>query len=247
MPSARTKIGSIVVSCLALTGPLMACGTTQETSERLKVRAERILASRIPVNVEKANPEVEVVDTAIVRGGKEAAIAVTLRNRGTGLLNDLPLTVGVKTSSGDVPVNKGTSFRYFEAHTPALPPGRETTWVIIVPEKKLPPGSPVARVGLPAKPLPTVARTLPSLEVSPDAAKANKSGAVKATVSNDGDFPQYDLAVYAWAKKDGRFVAAAQKSIGNLGTGKSAEIKLALVGDPGEAKVHVSAPPTIFE
>jgi hypothetical protein len=226
---------------------LSACATTQETSDRLKVRADRILASRLPVNVKKANPQVEVVDTAVLRDGKEAAVVVTLRNTGKSLLNDLPLAVAVKASGGDVLVNRGTSFRYFETHTPALPPKRETTWVFTLPAKKLPAGTPVVKVGLPAASQPTAADSLPELQVSPDSSKADESGAIKTTIGNDGDFPQYDLAIYAWAKKDGRFVAAGQKSIGNLGTGKTAEIKLALVGDPGKSEVHVSAPPTIFE
>lgn len=246
MRSASAKQGLIAVSCLLPLAALTGCETTQQTSDRLKIRAERILASRAPVEVKKANRSVQVLDVTIVRGAKQAAIAVTLRNRGPRPVNDLPLAVGVEAGEGTVFVNQGSSFRYFEAHAPVLAPRRATTWVFTAPAAKLPGGSPVARVGFPAD-APTEARALPRLRVTRIVSSSGKQPTVEATIANEAGFPQYDLSVYAWAKREGRYVAAGQKSIGNLGTGKQTRVKLALVGDPGEAKVHVSAPPTIFE
>jgi hypothetical protein len=223
------------------------CGTTQQTSARLKVRADRILASREPVKVGAQNPDVRVLDAAVLRGDGHAAVAVTLRNVGHRPLNDLPILVGIRTAGGDVPVNRGGSVRYFEAHSPGLAPDRDTTWVITAPAKKVPQGHPVVRVGRAAHP-PTVAESLPTIAVSDVSSGGGKAApTVSAKVGNDAGFPQYDLAVYAWAKRDGKFVAAGQKSIGDLGTGKQRPVRLDLVGDPGKTEVHVSAPPTIFE
>jgi hypothetical protein len=168
---------------------------------------------------------------------------VTLRNVGHHPLNDLPILVGVRHGGADVPVNRNGSFRYFEAHTPGLAPGRNTTWVLTAPSKKVPSGEPVVRVGRAHDP-PTRAASLPQIGVSD---VRTQRSTVSARVDNDAGFPQYDLAVYAWAKRDGRFVAAARKPIGDLGTGKQQPVRLDLVGDPGKAHVHVSAPPTIFE
>ena len=120
-------------------------------------------------------------------------------------------------------------------------------WVFTAPAKKLPAGDPVVRVGTASEP-PTVAEDIPTLGVSGVASDSTKDGdTVRATVDNDAGFPQYDLAVYAWAERDGRIVAASQKSIGDLRTGERKVVRLDLIGDPGAAKVHVSAPPTIFE
>lgn len=246
MRSASPQKVLLVVACLPLVGALAACETTQETSDRLKIRADRILASRQPVTVKEAHPNVRVVEAESLRAGKRAAVAVTLRNTGNRLLSDLPVAVGIGAGGGQVLVNRGTSFRYFEAHTPVLAPRQETTWVLTLPAKKLPGGSPLVEVGVPADP-PIAARALPPLRVTRIASKSGDEDAVEATVSNEGGFPQYDLSVYAWAKREGRYVAAGQKSIGNLGTDKTARVQLELIGDPGKAKVHVSAPPTIFE
>jgi hypothetical protein len=235
------------VLLLALSGLLAGCSTTQQTSARLKVRAERILAGRRPVQVGTENPGVRVVDAAVLRGHGRAAIAVTLHNSDPRPLNDLPILVGVRTGGHEVLVNRGHSFRYFEAHTPGLAAHRDTTWVLTAPGKKLPPGKPVVRVGSASHP-PTVARDLPDLRVTGVGRdRGGKSTAVSATVDNEGGFPQYDLSVYAWAKRGGRFVAAGRQAIGDLGTGTEQPVRLALIGDPGKAEVHVSAPPTIFE
>jgi hypothetical protein len=234
----------IIVVLVAVAGLLAGCGTTQETSARLKIRADRILASREPVEVGAENPAVRVLDAAVLRSGDQGAIAVTLRNVGGRPLSDLPVLLGVRSAGGDdIVVNRGHSVRYFEAHTPGLPPHLDTTWVFTAPAGKLPAGKPVVRIGRPQDP-PAVADALPEIGVS-DVRSGGST--VRARVDNDGDFPQYDLAVYAWAKRDGRFVAAARKAIGDLGTGKAREVRLDLVGDRGKAAVHVSAPPTIFE
>ena len=244
MPSASPTTGLVL---LGLVGLVAGCGTTQETSARLKVRAERILAGREPVALGAENPNVRGVDAAVLGQGTDAAVAVRLRNESGKPLNDLPILVGVKTGGGDTLVNRGGSFRYFQAHTPGLAPRRDTTWVFTAPAKKLPAGDPVVRVGTASEP-PTVAEDIPTLGVSGVASDSTKDGdTVRATVDNDAGFPQYDLAVYAWAERDGRIVAASQKSIGDLRTGERKVVRLDLIGDPGAAKVHVSAPPTIFE
>ena len=130
-----------------------------------------------------------------------------------------------RASAETVLVNHGGGFRYFETHTPGLAPKGDTTWVFTAPAKKVPAGEPVVRVGRANEP-PTVSDSLPVLPITGVSSKSDKKvTTVRATVANDGDFPQYDLVLYAWAKRDGEYVAAARKSIGDLGTGKERTVR----------------------
>ena len=144
----------------------MGCSTTQQTSARLKVRADRILASRAPVEVRAEDPAIRVTDTGLLRDHDSAAIAVSLHNSSPDPLNDLPVLVGVRTAGGTVLVNHGGGFRYFETHTPGLAPKGDTTWVFTAPAKKVPAGEPVVRVGRADEP-PTVSERFPADPRSP--------------------------------------------------------------------------------
>ena len=121
MPS----VSQTVLILLAVSAVLVGCSTTQQTSARLKVRADRILASRAPVEVRAEDPAIRVTDTGLLRDHDSAAIAVSLHNSSPDPLNDLPVLVGVRTSGGTVLVNHGGGFRYFETHYPRpRPEGR---------------------------------------------------------------------------------------------------------------------------
>jgi len=252
--SASAIFGLLAVASLAVAPALSGCTTTQQTAQRLHVRFERKDAGNQPIKVKQVDPHVQVVRSAIVHGAGGAAIAVTLRNTGEEPVNDLPLAVGVKTTGGTDFVNDMGHLPYFQAHAPALAPGEETTWVFTS-EKPLPTGEPIARVGVPpAEPL-TTASSVPQLDVEgvtpaePQGKdkKAPPQTTVEAELANHTGMPQYDLAVYAWAEKGGRYVAAGQGSLEDLGTDETTTVKLKLVGNPSGAQIHVSAPPTIFQ
>jgi hypothetical protein len=66
------------------------------------------------------------------------------------------------------------------------------------------------------------------------------------TVRNTSSIPQYQLPVYAIASRRGRYVAAGQTTIADLGGGAQVRLRVPLVGDPRGATVSLEAPPTIF-
>ena len=194
--------------------------TTQQTSERLGVQAQRTLAGQRPIKPGKPDPDVKVVHTAAIRAGKSTALVAVLRNTGSAPVNDLPIAAGVGKGGKPDYVNlKGTP--YWQDHAPAIASAGETTWVLSG-GKPLPGGTAVATVLAP-------------------------KGSVTATVTNSSAVPQYKLEVYAWAKKGGRYVAAAHGEVAFLDGGADATVRVPLVGDPKGAQVHVEAPPTIFE
>jgi hypothetical protein len=215
--------------CPVLVLGFAACDTTQDKAARLAVRSDR-QSDRKPIQVHRVDHQVKVVRASLVRGSGGAAVAVTLRNTGSTPVNDLPILVGVKTAAGsDQPLNGDGHLPYFQAHAPAIAPGQEATWVFTTEDDLASARSAYAKVGV---------------DTDSDSTGGDT---VQATVSNDTGLPQYDLAVYAWADRDGHLVAAGHAQISDLNAGDASTVKVALIGDAKGADVHVAAPPTIFQ
>jgi hypothetical protein len=230
---------SLAVLATAVSG----CATTQDANKRVSINADRTLASRKPLALRGTDPNVQVLRTSVVAGRDGSAIVVVLRNRGEAPVNDLPIEVGER---GGEPLNAGRNVPYFQSHAPAIAPGDEATWVYVTKEK-LGSGPVYARVGTPAAFAPRPDR-LPELDVSDSGAESGKRGSsVVAEVANDTGIPQYELDVYAVARKGGRYVAAGRASLTHLGVDQSAELTLRLIGDAKGSQIQIYAPPTLFE
>jgi hypothetical protein len=226
-------------SFLVLAVAVSGCATTQDANKRISVRFDRTLASRKPLELRGTDRNVKVVRTAVVDGKDGSAIVVVLRNTGDAPVNDLPIEVGPQ---GGRPLNTAANVPYFQSHAPAIAPGDEVTWVYA---SKEPVGSSqaFARVGAPSSRPLTTAGHVSELEAS---GKSGGSG-VRAEVTNDTGIPQYDLDVYAVARKGGRYVAAGRASLEHLGVSKSAHLTLPLVGDAKVTQIQVFAPQTLFQ
>ena len=248
MRSASGKAALVAASSLLLAGLLTACETSQETAARLNVRSKRILAGRRPVEIQKIDHQVRVVRTAIVRDKGRSAIVVKLRNTGPRTAVGLPLAVGVRASDSHPSQLNHRPGTYDNGHAPVLGPGKGGTWVFESKDGIGAANRAFARVGVPEPPRFAVPDGLPQIKVSHvTRLRSGRSTVVRADISNGAGFPQYDLTVYAWAEKNGHYTAAGRGSLEHLGTGATETVNLTLIGDPHGAKLHVSAPPTIFE
>jgi hypothetical protein len=65
-----------------------------------------------------------------------------------------------------------------------------------------------------------------------------------STVTNSSSVPQYGLAVYAYAWRGSRLVAAGRASLPHLDPGHTAPLRLHVIGS---GSVQLEAPPTIFK
>jgi hypothetical protein len=236
----------LAATCVPLAATALAgCKTTQQSNDRLELRAKRELASRVPVDVRKQNPEIKVERTAVVDGakGKGGAIVAVLKNVTGHVTNDLPIEVGV----GGQPLNSGKTFTYGQTRAPALDPGEETTWVFQS-DKPLPAGAPFARVGTPPSPPLATTGSLPGIEADPApgvSAAANSTLSVKIT--NKSDIPQYDLEVYAAARKGQRYVVAGTTGVEHLGSNGSTTVDVPLTGDAKGTRVQLFIAPIYFK
>jgi hypothetical protein len=226
---------------LLLVVALSGCATTQDADKRASITADRTLASREPLRLRGTDREVQVVRTSVIRGKDGSAIVVVLRNRGESPVNDLPIEVG---PDGGQPLNARPNVPYFQSHAPAIAPGREVTWVYVT-KDRIGSSRAFARVGAPAAKPVTTAGRVSELEVGESPGHGGSS--VLAEVTNDTGIPQYNLDVYAVARKGSRYVAAGRANLEHLGVSKSAHLSLPLIGDAEGTQIQIFAPQTLFE
>jgi hypothetical protein len=240
--SASPILLPVAASLVVLATAVSGCATTQDANKRASIQADRTLASRKPLVLRGTDREVRVVRTSVVSGKEGSAVVVVLRNRGESPVSDLPIEVGTR---GGGPLNARPNLPYFQSHAPAIAPGAQATWVYVTKDKVS--GPVYARLGAPPGIAPKVSH-VPRLEVSDGATRSGKSGSsVVAQVDNGTGIPQYELDVYAVARRGDHYVAAGRASLTHLGVDQSAELTLNLIGDPKGSRIQIYAPPTLFE
>jgi len=232
---------------LPLVGILGGCvETTQQKNARAQLHADRLLASRSPVRVTRADPNVAVLKVSTLRSPAGTAIAVTLRNDGARPVSDLPVSVGVKTSSGRTTyLNRHPELPYLQTHVAGIGPHSRVTWVFSA-TRAIPNGQAVARVGVSAIALERAATQLPTIASSVTSVRSRGRGRsiLAVQVTNRSEVPQDDLEVYAYALSGDRLVAGGTALLGSLGAGAREAVQIPLVGKPAASTVRLETPPT---
>jgi hypothetical protein len=171
----------------------------------------------------------------LISARTRTAVVVTLHNTASSPVSDLPLLVGIARGHF---LNAAAGRPFFQTHVPAIAAGGSLRWVLTV-GRGLPRGSvPFARVGVASGDTATTVKTLPEVQI------ARRGGVI--TVRNGSSVPQYQLPVYAVASRGGRYVAAGQTTIADLGSGAQVRLRLSLVGNPSGATLSLEAPPSTF-
>jgi hypothetical protein len=247
--SADVTTVATAAATLLLAGALDGCvQTTQEKNARAGLQSERLVAARSSVRVTRSDPEIRVLGVALLRSRAGTAVAVTLRNDAGRSASDLPVSVGVRTRSGRVRyLNRGPELPYFQTHIAGVAAGASATWVFTT-RRRAPSGQPFARVGVPTIGVPGRSGAgVPAIAASRTTlAAVGRGGASAATrLSNHSGVDQSALQAYAFAlSPGGRLVAAGTASVGDLASGASKDVRIALLGSPGTTPVQIDAPPT---
>jgi hypothetical protein len=257
---------------LGLGGLLAGCTTTMQEAARVQLNSARIRASELSTRVHVRGRAVRVSSVDLVSSASATAFVVRVRNRSERQLSDLPISVGVRVP-GKPPrylnAQSGREDFYFGAHLPVIAPGATLTWVYTL-HRRLPAAArPIAIVG--ARPEPAVASSgdLPVVRAGARGGAVSRSGAgarggtrarggagasntagaerLPVAVHNLSGVPQYQLQVYAFARRDGRYVAAGSLTVDELDGQASKTFQLGLVGRPGHGRVHVEALPTTLQ
>ena len=238
---------SVRTGLVALAGAaaLTGCTTTQHEAQRERLDSARSRVALEPTRVTVANTVVTPTSIAEVRANGKTAFIVRVHNDGRRAVTDLPISVGYSTPAGTTTyLNSAANINYFQAHLPAIEAGRTLIWVYTA-GRALPAGArPFAKVGLrrSAPALLTERNVSIGLRYRYDAAQRS----LRVHLDNSTSVPQYQLQVYAYAKRGNHYVGAANVTVMNLGAGNRASVRLGLVGVPG-SQLHVQAIPTILQ
>ncbi len=226
---------------------LTGCVTTQQIAARARLVDARIRASQSPLEITTVNPSVRVGRLSLIRGRAGTALVAEFLNLSRRPLTDVPIAVGVTTSSGrKLYFDRAPNSDYFDSHVAAIGRRSDVTWVFTAPGRAAR-GRPFAQAGISELPEPGIA-SLPQIAVKRvPGASASGARALRVSVSNLSAVPQYGLQVSAVAVRGGRVLAAGRATLGHLGTRATATIRLTLLGTVRKATIHLSALPTIFQ
>jgi hypothetical protein len=243
--AASARIVCTVTALLVTAGLLAGCTTTQHEAQRMQVDSARERAAVLTTKVTSANPLVGAsVSAAVAQGGKTALI-VSVHNSGHKAVTDLPISVGYSLPGRRrVYLNAGAGLYYFQAHLPAIFAGQSRVWVYTA-NRALPDG---ARLFADVGSKPSVPALLTESNVRIGLKLDGSTGTkLQIGLENSTSVPQYQLQLYAYAKRGGRYVAAANHTVTDLGAGSHQNLTLKLVGAAQGATVQVEAIPTILQ
>ena len=211
----------------------------------MQLESARQRAALQPTRVTATNPAVTATKIATVSGNGRTAFVVTIRNSGERAVSDLPISVGYTKANGSpVYLNASTNLNYFEAHLPAVAAGRRLTWVYTATRVLPLAAHPFVRVG--TRQAPPAQLTETDIHIGVNYGYSRGDSSVIVHLDNPTSVPQYQLQLYAYSRRSGRYVAAGNATVADLGAGSEQHVRLQLTG-ASSAKLLVRAIPTILQ
>lgn len=248
VPSANRLRGvAVVTGALVVALPLAGCTTTQHEAQRVRLDSARLRAALKATRVSVANRVVVPTAVATVSAGGRTAFVVTVHNMRDRWVTDLPISVGYRSADGArTYVNASANLNYFQAHLPAIAAGHALTWVYTVARRALPRGArPFAIVG--TKPAAPARLTETNVRIEQEADYFTGARSVTVNLENPSSAPQFQLQVYAYARRGRRYAAAGNLTVADLGAGSRQRVRVPLVGAVSSADLRVEAIPTILQ
>lgn len=228
---------------LVAIGGISACESTQETSQRLSLKAKKLLNVE-GLKVTKQNSQIKVVSTSTLHDQYGSAVVVNLVNRGKAQLK-VPIAVALlgkkkaKIWDNSLP---GLDVSLISAA--AVVPGR-SFWVNNQVQSQAVPRSAKAKVGISETPLKA---PLPKIEISKQVLRSDSSGAYLAgVITNKSKIAQKRIVISCVSVGGGKARAAGRAIIERLmpaPTPKPTLFRVYFIGNPKGGKLNCEAPPT---
>lgn len=241
MTGRRAILPAAGLASLAL---LAGCTSTQEKARQLSEGGGEAFAAE-GVKVGKANPDVKVVDTAVVTDANGSAAVVVVRSSAKRATAALPVAIDVQGADGkSVFRNDAPGLEPSLTTLTSALPGKEIAWVNDQVAATGKPAKVAARVGVGKGKAP---KRVPKLTVS-GVKLADEAAGVAASgkVRNASKVDQRDLVLYGVARKSGRIVAAGRAQVRRVKPGARSSFRMYFIGDPRGAELSISVPPTSF-
>lgn len=233
---------------LSIASVLAACESSQDKNARLAKIAERnIKAAAAGLTLGRPDARIEVVGKAVVAGPSSTAVVVTVRNRSSQNVRDLPIGIKTYGPKGGDPTysNTGPGYGADLNHLSLIRPGQTVDWV----NDQLPPGAInrlTVRIGTGRSAIdPPPDPKLTKLQWWKDPASG---WAYKGRVAASGKVVQQRLIIYGTIRSGGRVIAAGRAAVDNLPPGGKPKLVAIypLGAGLGSDRMTVSAPPVSF-
>jgi hypothetical protein len=232
-----------------LLGGCLGVETTPEKSAKKAKAATNSIAHQKGLTIGRINAAIKVEDSTIVQDANGVAAVVRVKNTGPIQVR-LPLAITVSDANGkQLYANDTPGLDASLTSLPVLEPGEETDWVnnqILVAGKA---SKVAAQVGV-AKGKAGAAAS-PKIVVSNVKAGRDEDGNyVKGTVANESAIVQKRLVVSCVARDGDKVLAAGRAIVDRLAPAaeskKPTTFTVFFIGDPQQAQLACSAPPTVL-
>jgi hypothetical protein len=234
---------ALTMCCVIATLLVFAgCESTIDQARKISAKGE-VAFHQQGISVTRADRQVRVLGTAVIRDPNGTAVVVVLRNTGHEPVVDAPIAIDVTNTAGkSVFQNNAPGLEADLTHVPLLPAGQVVEWVN---DQVLPAGTPAhvtARIGAGGR----APSHLPRIQLSGVGLTNDPvSGyAASGQVRNASTVSQVQLVLFATARRAGRIVAAGRAVIPRLAPGKATPFHAYFLGNPNGAQISVSAPPS---
>jgi hypothetical protein len=238
--------GMVVLPVVLAAAALAGCTTTQHEAQRVRLDSARLRSALAGTRVRVQGKLVRPTTIEALRSQGHVAVVVTVRNTTRREVTDLPISVGYINSTGArVYLNAAAGLLYYDAHLPAIPAGSRLTWVFTT-SAKVPAGARLFALVGASESVPALL-TDPGIHLNVRVDRSARADSITVHLDNPTSVPQYQLQLYATAADDGRYVAAGNATVSDLGAGSAQSVTLSLVGPAQGAKLRVTAVPTILQ
>jgi hypothetical protein len=229
---------------------LAGCATTQDEAARLQLNSARIRAAEQKTVVRSAGSAVEVSAVSLLSSPGAHTFVVTVHNRQSSAVTDLPISVGVSSRGHrrvDLNAHSTQELSYFDSHLPRIAAGSSLTWVFTTTTKLPSRAHPFALVGARPSPAASAGATAPTIAARVTGTRRTHDGGavLEVTLRNSSTIPQYQMPIYAVAQRGGRFVAAGELIVPHLGSQKTLSVRVPIRGLLTDARLNVAALPAI--
>jgi len=244
-------ISHIAMACVGLAAVALVssgCQSTQATSAQREAEGKSLLGKEKGVVVDKANPDIEVLDTTLLSDENGTAVVVELKNTSEETFANLPILLDVRDAKGkSVFKNDIAGLEPALTQVPLIGPGETFDWINNQILATGEPDSVKVKVGTSDEP---VAGAIPEIDVSEPKFESDQVSGLEAVgmAENKSDIEQEDLTFYAVSRKGGKVVAAGRGVLKRLQPNgeKAGTYHIFFIGNPKGADVTVTAPPTVL-
>ena len=226
-------------------GAVAGCESSQDRSAELKKEGANAIKAEKGLSIEGKNSAVKVMGTTVLKDANGAAVVVSLENKGSTTLRDVPIAIKVTDAKGKkLYTNTTPGLQKALQSVPLLPPGKPVDWVndqVFVSSQPKSVNVQVGNTNSTETVDPSTLTVSKPTVVTDPVSGIEANGTIDNSSSNEVD----QVLLFAVARKGGKIVAAGRGGVKKVRPSgeKPARYHIFFIGNPKGADVTVDAYP----